>query len=71
MYTPPNDYEPRVPGNLIRAVVSKLPKVDGLYLMFDLKYINPMTVGFAPSAVNLDKISIPPALGLEGLTEIL
>lgn len=64
MYTPPNEYEPRVPGNLIRAVVNKMQKTEGASLMLDLKYVVPMTVPFVASTVNFDKINIPSLLGM-------
>ncbi|XP_057301771.1 unconventional myosin-Va-like isoform X2 [Hydractinia symbiolongicarpus] len=65
MYTPPNEYEPRVPGNLIRAVVNKMQKTEGASLMLDLKYVVPMTVPFVASTVNFDKINIPSLLGMD------
>ena len=71
MYTPPNEYEPRIPGNLIRAVVAKLPKLKNMILMFDLKHITPMIVGFVPSNVILDKLVVPKEIGLEGIAEII
>ena len=71
MYTPPNEYEPRIPGNLIRAVVSKLPKVEGMVLMSDLKYITPMVVGFVPSNVNLEKVVVPPEIQIDDVIEII
>lgn len=70
MYSP-NEYEPRIPGNLIRAVVSKLPKLDNMILMHDLKYVTPMVVGFVPSNVNLDKIVIPPVLEIGKICEVI
>ena len=67
MYTPPNEYEPRVPSSLIKAVVAKMKKVQNAYIMMDLKYISPMTVPFVPSTVNFDKLSIPATIGLDQL----
>jgi len=65
MYTPPNEYEPRVPANLIRAVVSKMKREDGIYLMMDLNYVTPMTTPFVPSTVSFNQVEIPKILGME------
>ena len=66
MYTTPNEYEPRVPGNLIRAVVNKMKKDENAaFLMLDLKYVVPMTVPFVPSTVNFEKLKIPISLMLD------
>ena len=70
MYSP-NEYEPRIPGNLIRAVVSKLPKVSNMILMHDLKHVTPMVVGFVPSNVNLDKVVIPQVLDIGKISEVV
>ena len=67
MYTPPNEYEPRVPSSLIKAVMAKKKKVEGAYIMLDLKYISPMTVMYVPSTVNFEKINIPSTIGLNEL----
>ncbi|XP_047130704.1 unconventional myosin-Va isoform X1 [Hydra vulgaris] len=70
MYTPPNEYEPRVPSSLIKAVMNKMKKEDNACIMFDLKYINPMTVPFIPSTVVFDKLEIPESLELAPVTII-
>ena len=70
MYTTPNEYEPRVPGNLIQAVVNKMKRDENATLMLDLKYVTPMNVPFIPSTVNFEKLKIPPSLSLSGF-EIL
>lgn len=71
MYTPPNEYEPRIPGNLIRAVISKFPQMEDMFLMSDLKHITSMVVGFVPSNVNLEKIVIPPEIEINDITEVI
>jgi len=71
MYTPPNEYEPRIPGNLIRAVISKFPQMEDMFLMSDLKPITSMVVGFVPSNVNLEKIVIPPEIEINDITEVI
>jgi len=70
MYSP-NEFEPRIPGNLIRTVVSKLPKLDNMILMYNLKHVTPMAVGYVPSNVNLEKVVIPPDLEINDLVEVI
>ena len=70
MYTPLNEYEPRVPANLIKAVLNKMKKEENTCIMFDVKYIAPMTVPFIPSTVIFDKLEIPESLDLRPATVI-
>lgn len=67
MYTPPNEYEPRVPASLIRTVVNKMKKEENSYLMLDLNYVTPMTASFVPSTVNFVNLSLPSALKINEL----
>ena len=72
MYTPANEYEPRVPGKVIRAVVSKATKQnpDSSTLMMNIQFSSPVNFPFTPSAVQFEKIQIPDSLRIPNVRVI-
>ena len=65
MYTPANEYEPKVPTKVIRAVVARANrKADPSGLMMDLSFIHPVTFPFTASSVEFENLTIPSRLGL-------
>eukprot|EP00112_Aurelia_sp_Birch-Aquarium-sp1_P000216 Seg1018.18 transcript_id=Seg1018.18/GoldUCD/mRNA.D3Y31 product="Unconventional myosin-Va" protein_id=Seg1018.18/GoldUCD/D3Y31 len=64
MYTPANEYEPRVPSKVIRAVVAKATKQnpDPSTLMMNIQFSSPVNFPFTPSVVQFEKIQIPDSL---------
>ena len=71
MYTPANEYEPKVATEVIQAVVARanrnLIQVD----QGDLSYIHPMTFPFTASSVDFENLTIPSRLGLVEIRVIL
>eukprot|EP00794_Sanderia_malayensis_P004645 gene4645-5253_t len=72
MYTPANEYEPRVPSKVIRAVVAKATKQspDPSSLMMNIQFSSPVNFPFTPSAVEFEKIKIPNVLKLRNVKVI-
>ena len=72
MYTPANEYEPRVPSKVIRAVVAKATKQnpDPSTLMMNIQFSSPVNFPFTPSAVQFEEIQIPDSLRIPNVRVI-
>ncbi|XP_032425079.1 unconventional myosin-Vb isoform X1 [Xiphophorus hellerii] len=68
LYTPLNEFEERVTVSFIRNVQSVLQeRNDPPQLLLDTKHTFPVLFPYAPSALSLEAVRIPPSLGLDFL----